>query len=245
MATSVYILNIIQSCSYYLQSKTKRKLFLLIGNVFGLASNVMYQMFYFDNNNRTIKSTINALILGTLAIYILLIASCQRYFMLLGEKNQAIANIAVPSIVAGFLMYVTVFACLDIIKTPQAQLHNIKFSKWAYLLVIIPLCHLLFGILGFVKIARQRVEMQSIGFKIVSTQSFITFVILILWIVWTGTYALGVSSGASNSFLLAVGYMLENSVMIISKSIRNRLNNRSAPHSTSTRCCKQIQLATS
>jgi hypothetical protein len=175
---------------------------------------------------------IAVVIISYLSNYLLINASCKRYFALLEERPRKIADVFVQVVVGGIFMFLIGVNATDVITA--RTVFTINFSPVTMLLCIIPLVHIVFGVLGYTQVARQNLDSASTGYQILSIQTSITFLIFLMWILWTVLYVMRVASGGINGCLLAIVFELENSIQIISRSVKNRMDASNSQHRSQT-----------
>jgi hypothetical protein len=175
---------------------------------------------------------IAAVITSYLSNYLLINASCKRYFALLDEKTRKIAEVVVQFVMGGIFMFLIGVNSMDVISAQSV--FRIEFSPVTMLLCVIPVVHIVFGVLGFSQVARENLDSSSAGYQILSIQTSITFLVFMMWILWTTLYVVRVASGGINGALLAIVFELENSIQIISRTVKNRMDASTSQHRSQT-----------
>jgi hypothetical protein len=224
--TMLSSITIARSIILYSQAPNTRKALLMLGSILLWLYSVIYTAFYLFPWTKTKAGVVGSVALVLALNYFLIVASCIRYYALLDAKIrkllQSITNVGMAII----MMYLLAINAAEVMASPSAEV--LIFGPWSLLLGIIPVIHIGFGIIGFLQTARLNHDSQSTGYKIISLQTMFTSFVVLLWIVWVIIYLSRTSTGGSNSILLAIAFELENSIHLISKTVKNRLDGISA-----------------
>jgi hypothetical protein len=120
----------------------------------------------------------------------------------------------------------------DITLAPNLYLIPFRFAR---VLFLIPFFHLVFGIIFLIKSMKQHVGAQTMRHKQLSFQAILTGTFVFFWVLWIVTYVTGRSSSASNIFLTALSFSLEQHVATISHIISNEETSRLWSHLNTNR----------
>jgi hypothetical protein len=217
MALALSLLTATKSIYSLKVAVSTRKLLLIMGVLVNLTGTCTCA-YSIISNYYSVKMSIFGLFLSHFSNVLLLQASCKRYFVFFAERKRRIAEISVLTIVCILLMLS--FVKLSQFMITPIELSNSSAGLWIYLLVVIPLIHIVFGIVYFYRILNKNIASKSNELhQVYSIQVVCTLFMVSLWITWTVLETAKLGNDGLNLFLMAVAFELENSVGIISISI--------------------------
>jgi hypothetical protein len=131
------------------------------------------------------------------------------------------------NITAVLIISVNIFAfAINAIDVRNATvLSGIQFSRWNAIVIIVPIFHMVFGVLLLFKKMFSKNE-HVVAF--LTVQMVITGSIIVVWLIWAITLFTK-STGASNGFLLGISITLEGHVYTLSKRVEQQLEDKINP----------------
>jgi hypothetical protein len=204
---------------------------LIVGTILNCCFGLLFSSYYLNIATRTKLGMICTVMLTLTSNVCLLVASIKRYFILLPEKLQEKAEHFVICFVGLLLMFCFSKTSMAIVQA--TDLEALPLAPWIFLLAVIPLMHIVFGIAYFIYLLPRTFSVSSQSYQLFSLQSVCTIFMVILWASWSATQLLGISSGGSNNLFMALGFELESSVGVITMSL-SKLGSPSLQRHTTT-----------
>jgi hypothetical protein len=202
------------------RTKTRRGLALVVGNVVTLINSILHSIMYLDERKRSIPFLVGLLCLTCISINLHFYATCCRYSALFPENIAIYIEMGTNFLMTAVFMFLVAVSIVDIRNAPNLNLIEFRFLK---MLAVIPLFHFVFGII-FMYHLKKYILAEAVEWRPMVFQAVITCAIILLWAVWLLTNLTGISSGASNTLLTALGFALEENVMLVSYKIQDTVN---------------------
>jgi hypothetical protein len=215
--TSLAIMTMIRSVHSALRVDHARRRTLAAGSICLAITNTLYSMnlgfIRYANANTFLEVAVAIMTCTYITHAFLVTVSFERYFILYPEKSRQQLELITKLLAFAILMFVQADGVSRLLNTKRAQQPGFVISQ---LIFIIPLLHMIFGVIAFIKQAKSNYSVSAI----VSVQPIITMVIILIWISWIGTVLTGNWGAGSSCFLVALAFSLESSIASISQSVQ-------------------------
>jgi hypothetical protein len=213
MATSLSVINVINCIYFAIQAPDQRKLILVTASLFGLVTNIITTYFYLIPGFQSLHLQQYMMVCFLLTLYTISTASAKRYFVY-SETKKELQELILVAVIAVALMFA---------EAVYSKSLFYKSSKSGMLILgIIPLAHIIMGILLFVRQTRKKLSENTIGYSLASWNVFVNVVLASLWLLWIILFLLGISAADIEVFLISVLVTAESSVGIISSQLKHR-----------------------
>jgi hypothetical protein len=223
MSVSLSVMTLVRQSHACLMKCTRRNTSLLLGIWVTLIAAIMNSILILNPKVRTIAWMIGSMNLTYIANYLFLHATCVRYYSQFSEQRKLYAEIASNLFALVVYMYLMAASATDVIFATNLYLVPFRFTR---VLFLIPVFHLIFGILFLIKSMQQHLGAHTLRNKQLTFQAILTGTFVFFWILWIFTYATGRTSSASNIFLTSLSYALEQHVAMIAHIIKDEETTR-------------------
>jgi hypothetical protein len=215
--TSLGIMTMIHSVKGVLKVDHPRRRTLATGSVFLAITTILFSLnlgFFRYPYAHTFRDVAIAILVFVYITHAFLVsASFERYFVLYQEKSRKKLELGSKLFAFGILMFVLADSLARLLDRRRAMQSGFIISQ---LIFIIPLLHMVFGVIAFVKQAKSNYTISAI----VSVQPIITLAIILIWVSWIGTVVTGNWGAGTSCFLVALAFFLETSIASISQSVQ-------------------------
>jgi hypothetical protein len=135
------------------------------------------------------------------------IASCKRYFIYEEPQKQKLYELISKVVISAVTMYG---------GTLYFKTLNYRSSRWGILILgVIPVGHIILGVMLFFRQARKHVDENSFGYSMASRNIYVNIINISLWITWILLFVVGISAADLESFLLGLCLASEHSIAIL------------------------------